>query len=185
MNKLNPSTGFGSLSPKGTIGNKPRYFRPYHSTIAVTSQIATAGRVILHLVEVSSSCIVDAVIIVNAATVAGNVTIGLYGQVPLTTDSCVGIPLIAESASTAQSGASTAQIISFTSSTYIGAGKYYIAVEYSDATATYMRNSNQVQVPGWIQYYDRAGGYGALTNPCPVIVETGSSSVGCNLRVSS
>lgn len=174
--------GFQNISDNFSL---QRYIRPYHGggAVATTSQTATIGRVQLHLIDVADDCYVDAIIVSNASTIAGSVTVGLYGPVSFTTDTCEGTPLKVESNSTLQSGQNTGQIITLTE-TFIGKGKYYIAIEFSDSTATYQRQGNTIQVIGWVQYYDRAGGYGALTNPCPVITDTGSAGVGCTLRIS-
>ena len=164
--------------------NKSRYLSAYHNGVAVTSVTATAGRVVLILFEVPFDCKVDAIIVQNVATVAGNATVGIYGPIAFATDTCLDAPLLIESASTALSGASQPQIITFTETDLI-AGKYYMAVEYSDATHTYLRQANSSQVVGWGQYYDRGGGYGALTNPCPAVTNTGTALPGLRVRISS
>ncbi len=165
--------------------NIQRYVAPYHggTTPAVTSQTPTVGRVMLHLVEVERRCKVDAIVIANAATVAGEVTVGLYGPVAFATDTCEGASMLVQSASTTVSGTSTSQVVTFAETT-VGPGKYYVAVEFSDAVNTYMRHSNGMQCLGWVQHYARSGGYGALPTTCPAVIDTGSAAVGCRLRVS-
>lgn len=48
-----------------------------------------------------------------------------------------------------------------------------------------MIKSNKNQVAGWGQYYDRSGGYGALTDACPAVTSTGSANPGIVLRTTS
>lgn len=160
-----------------------RWLIPYHTGIAATDQLATAGRVLLQLFETQQSVFADGVTIVNGTVAAGNVTVGIYG--PITTEeTCNGAPLLIESSSTATSGTSTAQTISLTK-TLLKPGRYYVAVEYSNAAHTYFRNTNATQIIGWAQYYDRGGGYGALTDPCPTITETGSAIPGVRIKCAS
>jgi hypothetical protein len=160
-----------------------RWITCYHGgdTIAVTSQTATAGRVMLALFEVTETCIADQIVFCNAATVAGNVIVGIYGPV-VTEDTCEGAPVKVQSASTAQANVNVPQPITI-ADTVLTPGRYYAAIEFSDNTATYMRTGNQNQVTGFVQLYDRSGGYGALTDPCPTPTGTGSACPGFRIRV--
>jgi hypothetical protein len=162
-----------------------RFLTPFHGIAnAATDQAPTAGRVLLMMFEVQNTCIADAIIINNGTVVAGNVTVGIYGPV-VTEDTCVGSTVIAQSASTAVAGTSQPQIISFSSATQLNPGRYYAAIEYSDsATMKYFRLQNAEQVTGFGQYYDRGGGYGALTATCPAITGSGSAMPGCHIRCS-
>jgi hypothetical protein len=147
--------------------------------VAVTSQTATAGRVLLVMINIPDACTVDAITIINAATVDGTVRVGIYGPISNTTDTCLGASVIVESSDTSLTGANSAQIISL-ASTALTKGKHYLAVTYSSSTHTYMRQGNQTQYVGWIQYYDKA--FGALTSTCPVVTSTGSAAPGMILR---
>jgi hypothetical protein len=162
-----------------------RFLRPYHGEGAqpTTSQNPTAGTVLLHLIEVPEDCYVDAIIITHGASPTGNATVGIYGPITSTEDTCQGLPVIVQSASTALVNANTSQIISITE-TFLRKGRYYIAVEFDNAGHTYMRHGNQQFVVGWVQTYARSGGYGALTDPCPTITNTGNGGAGVVLRVS-
>jgi hypothetical protein len=149
-----------------------RWIKPYPVYGAVgTTAIAVAGRVYLSAFEISEATIVDGIQISNFATVAGNVTVGIYKMIA--EETTLNAVLIIESASTAQAGVSTGQLIPITA-TSLSIGRYYLAVEYSDATATYGKINVSTVVKQWSQYYDRAGGYGALTNPCPATTDAGA-----------
>lgn len=150
--------------------------------IATTSQTVTVGRVYLELFEVTVPTTIDQIVISNAATIAGNFTVGIYGPV-VTEETADGAPLAATSASTAHAGANVGQAISLTSAVTLSPGRYYVAVEGSDVTATLNRNSGTEQVAGWKSYYDRGGGYGALTTPCPATTTGGNAQpFGVRLR---
>jgi len=124
---------------------------------------------------------VDGIAISNAATIDGDIIVGIYGPV-ITEETATDLPLIVESAVTAHSGANTSQTITFTS-TSLNKGRYYAAIQFSSATATYNRTGNVRQVAGWTHLYDRVGGFGALTDPCPTQTESVSAMPGINIRV--
>lgn len=158
-------------SKANAAGGSPRWIRSFlgSQAIAVTSQTPTAGRVYLNEFEVTTPVAVDGISIVNVATAAGSVTVGVYGPIA-TEETCNAAVVVANSASTAQSGTATVgspQFIAFTGTVSLSPGRYYMASEFSDNTATFLRYTTFVQVTGWTQYYDRSGGYGALTTPCP------------------
>lgn len=164
-----------------TIGS--RWIRSFlgSQAIAVTSQTPTVGRVYLNEFEVLQETTVDGITIDNVATVAGNVTVGIYGPIA-TEETCNAAALVANSASTAQSGTNAPQHIAFTASVKLAPGRYYMACEFSDATATFQRYTTFVQVTGWTQYYDRGGGYGALTDPCPSPTDSQAAAPAMYLR---
>lgn len=149
-----------------------RWIAPFFGGFNITGATAnpTAGRVYLLLFEVLTPCIVDRITISNGGTVAGNVTAGIYGPIS-TEETCNNSAVLVQSASTALSGTNAGQDITITD-TVLNPGRYYVAVEFSDATHLYGRNNNQNVVTGSGQIYDRGGGYGALTNPCPAPTST-------------
>jgi len=131
------------------------------------SSTYTAGRVILTRFELQEAAVVQSISFSNAATIAGNITVGIYAEGAANTPEAGA--LMVESASTAHSGANILQTIAITA-TALPAGAYYVAFEVSDATATVFRNSTVAVIStGQGFYYARAGGYGALTNPCPAV----------------
>jgi hypothetical protein len=158
-----------------------RWIKPYHAGVGSTSQVATAGTVVLSLFEVNEDCVVDAINWVNAATVAGNVRVGIYGPIS-TEETATGAALLYDSGDIVQSGTNTTQQHILSTPKVLRRGRYYVAIEFSDGTATYMRQANQRQVTGWGATYARSGGYGALTDPSPTVTETGSGIPAIYLR---
>ena len=157
-----------------------RYLKPVCWNTPVTSATYTAGRVYLQYIQIESPCKVHSVIFSNAATIAGNVTVGLYKEV--TKDTPVGATLVCTSADTAHAGANAAQEIAFTADTQVGAGSYYLAIELSDATATILRSYTNNYFVATPHYYDRAGGYGALTDPVPAVTYYNTAQPGMVLK---
>lgn len=152
-----------------------RWIKPYAiAGTAGISGVGTVGRVYMCEFEVTENMIVDAIAFYNHATIAGNVTVGIYGPI-VTEETPLNSPLLVESASTAHAGANAVQIISITE-TSLKIGRYYVAAEFSDGTATFGRLNIYPIVNGWTGYYDRGGGYGALTDPCPATTTPTSST---------
>lgn len=158
-----------------------RWIKPYHWSIAVTAQQATAGRVLLNEFEVSNPVVLDALVITNTGTVAstlGSIICGVYGPIA-TEETCLNASVMTESSIT---DSSTNNQLITVPSVVLGTGRYYIAVQYSNGNHVYLRQSNTTQVTGWCQFYDRAGGFGALTQPCPSVTNTGSAMPGAVVR---
>ena len=159
---------------------KPDYLSlrvPFSFTSDQTMSGSTVGRVYLARIEFAQSVVVTAINIFNGMQVAGNVTVGIYAEGAA--DTPAGGAVLAEAA-TAQAGASGVQSIALTP-TPLPAGAYYVAIEMSDGLGTTGRssgNSGLFMVNGKC-YYDRAGGYGALTDPCPAITD-GTIAEGIN-----
>jgi hypothetical protein len=170
----------------GTSFNKARFLAPYHGgdTPAVTDATPVVGRVLLELIEVPYACTVDAIVVTMGTVQSGNLCCAIYGPVSLTTDTCAGAALVVQSASVAVGAAQTPQVVPI-ASTALAAGKYYLALQFDNVTARYSRQANGMQVTGWAQYYDRAGGYGTFTAPCPTVSDTGGNVPGIRLRVAS
>jgi hypothetical protein len=150
-----------------------RWIEPYVNAIVVTqfAPSGAAGRVFLTEFEVENEVTVDGISVVNGDSVAGNITVGIYGPI-ITEETPLSSPVAAESASTALSGTNIDQFISFTSPARLVTGRYYAATEWSDTTARTLRGTNQALISGAGFFYDRGGGYGALTNPCPAVTAT-------------
>lgn len=162
-----------------------RYLSPCHAegALAVTDATPTVARVLLMMMEVPIDCWVDAIIVTIGSVQSGNHRVGIYGPVAFATDTCQGAALLVESASVGVGSINSPQTIPITE-TFLARGKYYIAYQADNNTMRYLRQSNGSQVQGWVQFYDRSGGYGAFTNPCPTITETGSNIPGTKVRVS-
>jgi len=113
--------------------------------------------------ELAETTTIDSVKFWNYATVAGNITVGIYAVASV--DTVDTGSLIVQSASTAMAGASQLQTISFTATT-LAPGQYFTAVEYSDTTATFAKvNIPPVSGVTWTRYFDQA--YGVLPATCP------------------
>jgi hypothetical protein len=137
----------------------------------------------MQLFEVDREVTVDAIAYVKGGTIAGNVRVGIYGPIP-TEDTADAAPLAIESSSTAQSaGTNNMQLITITA-TRLRKGRYYVAIQSDDGTATYLRYSNQNITTGFSQFYDRSGGYGAFTDPCPTPTNSGSAMPYLSVRCS-
>lgn len=164
--EFDPFTYYGSVNG----GPQQRHLWPSYGGNAIpgTSQTAVAGRVYLSMVEVPNGAVVDAVGWTNAATVAGNVTAGLYGPTTKAAEETdvTGLPVVATSTSAATTGANTPQFATFAAK-YLRPGRYYAAVEFSDATHTFFRHDTISLIGGLARSYDRGGGYGTLTDPAP------------------
>jgi len=125
---------------------------------------AAAGRVYLVEFQNISPQTVDRIVLYNFATVAGNVTVGIYGPIA-TEETAAGAALKVQSASIAMNGANAFQAFTIAATTLVP-GRYYVAVEYSDATATYGKiNITQAPSSGWGAYFDQA--YGVLPDVVP------------------
>jgi hypothetical protein len=145
------------------------------------TQTATAGTVYLLLFQVESATVVDAVAFIKGSAAVGNVTVGIYGPIP-TEETCLNAPVAVQSSSTAvAAGVNAPQVVTF-QPTVLGPGRYYAAIEFDNNASTFMRGSTQTQVTGWTQTYARAGGYGALTDPCPTPTNTATNVPGVLIR---
>jgi hypothetical protein len=147
---------------------------------AATSQTFTAGRVLMCEFIVEQAVSVDAISYIAGAVQAGNITVGICGPIA-TRETSTGAAVLVQSDSTAQGAINTPQTVTF-AATVLQPGLYYACLEGSDATGTYMRQSNTTQVAGFGAYYDRDGGYGALTNPAPATTNTGSALPALRVR---
>lgn len=163
-------------------GSPGRWLTPTHSALAATSQTFTVGRVLLLQFHVPVPCVIDGLAYVVGSVAAGNVIGGIIGPVSRTGDTALAGAVLAESASTAQGVATGVQVLTWTA-VAVPPGIYYAALEGSDVTGTYMRQCNQAQATGLVQFYDRGGGFGALTTPTPAVTETGSAAPGVRVRL--
>lgn len=159
-----------------------RWLTPTHGGIATTSQTWTVGRVLLLQFHVLAPCYIDGLSYVVGSVSAGTVIGGIIGPVSRTGDTAAGGTVVAESASTAQGTATGTQTLTWTA-VAVSPGIYYAALEGSDITGTYARQGNQAQAPGLLQFYDRGGGFGALTPTTPAVTDTGSAAPGIRVRL--
>jgi hypothetical protein len=144
--------------------------KPINFNSFTATTVYTAGRVYMSRIELLKGQSVSKITFYNWATIAGNITVGIYAEGSSGTP--VAGAVLAQSASTAHAGANGRQTITFASAVFLNAGAYYLAFETSDATATIGRNPSQDFGGTLSYYYDRGGGYGALTDPCPASAAT-------------
>jgi len=125
--------------------------------------LGTAGRVYLIPIDIPWPVTIDRIIYQVGTTSAGNVRVGIYREGP-TADSPTGGVLVVESASVAQSTANYLQLATV-ADTVLTPGQYFVGIQGDDVTGTLQKSSTGVGAAAFT--YDRAGGYGAFTNPCP------------------
>jgi len=146
-----------------------------------STEVVATARVYVNPIVVPVDLYVDAVIIHLGDPVAGNVIVGIYAD---NTDTPVGGAVIIESASTAKTGTNRQMEVAITE-TLLTKGLYWLAIESDEATTILQKSSGYWCAGGTLKShtYERAGGYGALTDPCPATT-TDSVSLIVDLRVS-
>lgn len=147
-----------------------RYLPPIFNFNCNFSLTVVTARVYLTPIQVPVRMTVEAIAAAMVGTSAGNRIAGIYkdnGNTP------VGGALVVESASDAKVGTYQRDEISI-ADTQVEPGIYWLAYESDEATSILMSDAAGFTVGGTLQncYYDRGGGYGALTNPCPAITNT-------------
>jgi hypothetical protein len=159
-----------------------RWICPVPGGVGATSQTFTVGRVYMVQFAVQVTCQIDALAYGVGGTAAGSVTGGVLGPISRTADIPDAAAVVAQSASTAQGTINSPQVLTWTAVT-LQPGIYYAALEGSDVTGTFIRHNNQPTAPGVVATYDRAGGYGTLTNPTPTSTSTTSNAPALRIRV--
>ena len=172
-----PTKGSTTYSVNKTTQTPKQYFSEYQKVGANTTfAFGTAGRVYLVPIIITEPTWIDTMFLEIHSVSAGNVTMGLYP------DDGSGSPetedLILETASTPAPGIYRCLAITIPL-THLNPGVYWPAVEASDVTLETHRQSGfntntSTLVP---KYYDRGGGYGALTDPCPALTANASGSL--------
>ena len=124
----------------------------------------TAGRV--HLVEIAvpDAVTVDRIMTMIGGSGTGNVRFGIYKE-GATAHSPDGGELVIESAAIDVSAYSRGLAAMTIAETALAAGIYFLAFQASADTVYLYTSYDVVGVLG--SYYDRAGGFGAFTDPCP------------------
>lgn len=163
------------------------WLEPVYKSIASTSQASQAdGRTKLLQFDVPCRVIVKRFAWQNGATAQDNLRVGIYRAVVIAGDHIVtpaGASLVYDSGNIAQSGTNTVQEHIVTTPLVLESGTYFLAFETTGTTMTFMRQSNQIQASGLGYEYTRAGGFGALTDPCPTVSATQSAQPAVRLLV--
>ncbi len=130
----------------------------------------TAGRVFLCPIQIEEPTLVDAFQCQTSAQggAGTKLTMGLYQAASDIPD---GQPVVVQAETAADNGGGITEA-AFTPM-ILSPALYYLALETADGVVGFYRMTgiyvtSATFVPKfWGCYYDRAGGYGALTNPCP------------------
>lgn len=156
--------------PSGTnLAPQPRWAKPVTPAVpTTTASPASAGRVFASLFELTRCQVIGAVIF-NGGAVVGNVRAGMYGPV-VTDETLLGLNLVCQSADTAITGVTAAQIIILPATT-IAVGKYYVCTAFSSTSATFYRASSIAMVPGFERHFDQA--YGGFPSFAPANSDSG------------
>jgi hypothetical protein len=102
-------------------------------------------------------------------------------------DTPVGGAVVVQSASIAKSGTNRTQEFTV-ATTSLQPGLYWIALVSDENTTKFDRYGVSEFFTGgtfFAAYYDRGGGYGALTDPCPAITALTSMALHAFVRVAS
>lgn len=126
----------------------------------------TAGRVHLSPVDVPWPVIVDRIIWLVGNNATGNVRLGIYEEGGAA-DSPTGADLVVESASIAIPGTQRYHLATIADTT-LEPGQYFLGLQASSTLARYYHAWDTGNSIGF--YYNRGGGYGAFTDPCPALI---------------
>lgn len=156
---------------------EPYFFQKFAPYAYSPAAIPAIGRVFLNAIEVPVRMRVSGVRVYRGTVAAaGNhLTIGLYRNGALNKPDAAA--LIDESVSTVFGAASLAQDINFAAEQILDPDLYWIGLE-ADAIAEDLiwvgRYASFVAGSAFdfARYYDRGGGYGAFTTPCPASTGT-------------
>lgn len=166
--------------------NNRRYIRPLHWTPASTSLVSPAdGRIAAMLFEVTCRSTVLSIQWVNGAAVQDNIYVGIYSALYTSAGdpTMTGGTLLYTSGELTQSGTNTSQKHTLTSSLVLEPGLYYMVIETEGTTTTYMRQANQQQILGAVQFATLAS-FLPLPATAPTMTNTGSNACAMMLEVS-
>lgn len=171
------------------VKDRKMWFAPYQGgfAVAATSNAAPASStLLLHEFDITSVCVADGLAIIqgSGATTADEFAFGIFGPV-VTEDTATGTTKLVQATSTFNGvSANAATLIPF-SSTTLNPGRYYVGLQFSTTSITYMRHSNQTQVAGWLGTMTVPGGYSStLPTSITSFTSTGSNGAGIRLRCS-
>ena len=154
--------------------------------IGLASQVGVANRVFVTPIWVPWDCLIDELIArCQTASAGKSFRIGLYADsgVPTTP---LGSALLVDS------GDIPAVVgpirLSIPAGLYVKRGVVWFTLATEDAIMAFLRtNANAVVVAGLTGMLDSCrydlGGWGALTNPCPVLTRTTSAKLTCFVHV--
>lgn len=142
---------------------------PWRAQSDRTRVASVAGRVYMIAVDVSHKVLIDQIHSALGAAVGGNAIVGIYRSSVGTPEAQ---PLVYGSPSIATAGS----VVNHAVNLILQPGQYFIATQVDGNVANCMQHPPQVGFPMFAPsdttlgcYYDRAGGYGLLTDPCPAV----------------
>jgi len=159
-----------------------KYMMPvFHIRADDTVTVATA-RCYLAPIEVRVRVTVDRIVVGWRTPAVGNVRAAIYKD---NGDTPEGGALVVESASVAKVGTWQKQEIVI-ASTVLEPGLYWLSIQSDENTSVVDSEVDGIAQGGTLnaKYYDRGGGYGAFTNPCPAVTLTSDCPI-IFLRVAS
>lgn len=163
------------------LQNVEKWLATFHGGFQVAASsaaFATAGLVYGCEFVVEKPTTIDALGYIVGGTSNGNVRLALYRAA--SRETLTGGTLVVESASTAQGSINTPQIVSI-AETLLEPGLYYVVIQGSSATGTFMRHANTEQVSGWAVTFDNSG-FGAFLATAATQTSIGSNIPGFRIR---
>ncbi len=153
----------------------------------LVTQLGTAGRVFLTPIWLPRAVIVsrNTCQVTTAGGVGTFLRLGLYRDIEGTP---AGGALVVDSGNIAADSLGV-RVFTFTNPVFLEAGMIWGALETQDAIVAFNRHSGQ---PGLTDVgserlaggrYDRGGGFGALTDPCPAVTSDTATNFLTRLRI--
>lgn len=170
----------GNLENVAFAQHHDHYARMLYGVLAKSGwsplTLDTAGRVMLVPIQIEFQMTLDRIGLLKGATIAGNLIVGIYED---NGDTPFDGALVVESASVAMSAGTFRKQEITIANTLLDPALYWLAIETDDTTAVVYGFPSTLSYEGTLQayYYDRAGGYGALTDPCPAVVRESEAPV--------
>jgi len=166
-----------------------RWVSPFQggNAVAATSNAAPASStLLLHEVEIPQVCRVDRLAIIQGGTgtTADQFGVAIYGPI-VTEETASGTPKLVQATSTFNGVSTNSATVITIPTTTLQPGRYYVGLQFSTTTITYMRHANQTQVAGWLGTMSVSGGYNQiLPSSITNFTSTGSNGAGIRLRCS-
>ena len=137
------------------------------------TQVGAVGRVYFTFIDIPRPCTLDAIgfSMVTKGGAGTNYRLGIY---PTVADIPDGQAVLFDSGNISAVPANIGLTENAVNQVIATAGLYALCLETADATISFFRYSpaadpdNVLVAKAWGCRYDRGGGYGALTTPCPV-----------------
>jgi hypothetical protein len=190
------STIGGNLIVNGSVSSSQpmtysRWLIPYFGggTVVTSNNTTTVGTVFLMQFEVPTNgkqCNGIAYNEGTATAAAIEVMGGIYGPIGANAETAASSSLLVSATGTTP-GSASGQVLIALPTTTLNQGRYYVAVQFSTTTDSYLRHPNQGMLTGWTQTYATGAGYipffTNLTTTTPT--NTGTGFPGLKVRCAS